>query len=92
MAKYLIEVPHEANMAACSRAVQVFLSSGSHFLVNADWGCGDGEHKAWMIVDVENKEQARSIVPSFYQPETKIVALNRWRPEKNDEDQRYHKS
>jgi RES domain-containing protein len=90
MAKYLIEVPHEANKVACERAIQVFLSSGSHFLVNAEWGCGDGEHKAWMIVDVENREQARLIVPPFYRPETKIVVLNRWRLGEGDEVLPHH--
>ena len=78
MAKYLIEVPHEANKEACDRAIRVFMDSGSHFLVNAEWGCGDGEHKAWMIVDVENKDQARLIVPPFYRPQTRIVGLTRW--------------
>jgi hypothetical protein len=92
MAKYLIEVPHEAKMAACVRAVQVFMTSGSHFLANADWGCEDGEHKAWMIVEVEDKEQARSIVPPNYRSEAKIVTLKRWWPEDVDEATRYHGS
>jgi len=78
MAKYLIEVPHGAEKGECVRAVQIFLNSGSHFLAGADWGCFDGEHKAWMIVDVENKEQARSIVPPSYRPQATIVALNQF--------------
>jgi len=51
MEKYLIEVPHEATKAACVNAVRVFLQTGSHFLANADWGCHDGEHKAWLLVE-----------------------------------------
>ncbi|UCB46303.1 MAG: hypothetical protein JSV25_02445 [Spirochaetota bacterium] len=43
MARYLIEVLHEAQGAACARAIKTFLQSGSHFLMNADWGCMDGE-------------------------------------------------
>jgi hypothetical protein len=78
VSKYLIEVPHDKEMMECARAVQVFLSTGSHFLANAEWGCADGEHKAWMIVEVENREQARSIVPPNYRSQAKIVTLVRF--------------
>jgi hypothetical protein len=76
MDKYLIEVPHEPTKSACLNAVRVFLQTGSHFLRQADWGCLDGEHKAWLIVEVENKDQARQIVPSLFRSDAKIVKLN----------------
>jgi hypothetical protein len=78
MARFLIEVPHDAEKAACARAIQAFLLTGSHFLANADWGCKDGEHKAWIIVDVESKEDARSVLPPSLRPEAKIVRLSRY--------------
>lgn len=76
MEKYLIEVPHEATKSACNNAVSVFLQTGSHFLRQAEWGCHDGEHKAWMIVEVDNKGQALQIVPSLFRAETKIIKLH----------------
>jgi hypothetical protein len=76
--KFLIEVPHESDSVACSRAVQVFLSTGSHFLSNADWGCKDGVHSAWMIVEVESKAEALGIVPPGFRAGTRIVGLNRF--------------
>jgi len=88
--KYLIEVPHDSHKVACAVAAQIFLTSGNHFLANADWGCEDGEHKAWMIVEVENKEEARSIVPPSYRPQAKIVALNRFQLEEIDKVLRHH--
>lgn len=78
MAKFLIEVPHAAEMRACARVVQIFLKSGSHFLTHADWGCMDGEHKAWIIADVQDKEEACSIVPPAFRAEAKIVKLNKF--------------
>jgi hypothetical protein len=75
-AKFLIEVPHEANTVACAKVVDVFLHSGSHFLSRADWGCRDGVHSAWMIVDVDSKDEARRIVPPLFRPEARIVQLN----------------
>jgi hypothetical protein len=78
MAKFLIEVPHEPERLACARVVHTFLSSGSHFLAQADWGCEDGNHSAWMIVDVNSKDDARAIVPPPLRPEARIIGLNKF--------------
>ena len=76
MRRFLIEVPHEAERVACARVVEVFLKTGSHFLTHADWGCMDGEHKAWIIAEVESKEEARAILPPALRSQAKIVQLN----------------
>jgi hypothetical protein len=78
VAKFLIEVPHKPERVACARVVQTFLSSGSHFLAQADWGCADGNHSAWMIVDVDSKEDARAIVPPPLRAEARIIGLNKF--------------
>lgn len=75
MSRFLIEVPHGPAVTECNRAIEVFLRTGSHFLTRADWGCPDGEHKAWLIVDVETKDEARSIVPPDYRPQARVVQL-----------------
>ena len=91
MKKFLIEVPHGADEDACNHAIQVFLQTGSHFLTNAQWGCKDGEHKAWMIVDVENKEEARFIIPPYFRPSAKIIQLVTFSPkEMIDASKDYH--
>ncbi|MFI5177074.1 MAG: hypothetical protein ACHQO8_00835 [Vicinamibacterales bacterium] len=78
MPKFLIEVPHDANIQACLHVAQVFLSSGSHFLTHADWGCADGQHSAWLIVDVDSKDEARAIVPVAFRDQAKVVGLNKF--------------
>jgi hypothetical protein len=91
MGKFLIEVPHGDDTLSCVRAIQIFLTSGSHFLTHAEWGCEDGEHKAWLIVDVDSKESARQILPSSYRAEAKITGLSRFSMEQMDETLRkYH--
>jgi hypothetical protein len=75
MARFLIEVPHEDDRVECARAIQVFLQTGSHFLVNADWGCLDGEHKAWIILEGDSKEDILSVLPLEVRPQAKIVKL-----------------
>jgi hypothetical protein len=78
MPRFLIEVPHDADVAACAAVVETFLKTGSHFLTNADWGCMDGEHKAWLVVDVADKDEARSILPPAFRADARIVALNKF--------------
>jgi hypothetical protein len=91
MSRFLIEVPHGEDVIACTRAIEIFLSSGSHFLTHADWGCRDGEHKAWLIVDVENKESARQILPPSLRSDAKIVRLTKFiRDEADGRIRSYH--
>ena len=79
MPKFLIEVPHEADTLACARVVQVFLATGSHFLTNAEWGCMDGVHSAWIVVDLDSKEEARGIVPPAFRADARVTRLTRFR-------------
>jgi hypothetical protein len=90
MAKYLIEVHHEQDKLACEHTVAIFLSSGSHFLTNAEWGCLDGEHKAWFFLDVNSKEEALQIVPPAYRKDTKIIQLNKFRIKDIETFEKHH--
>lgn len=91
MPKFLIEVPHEAETTACARAVDVLLKSGSHFITRADFGCRDGVHKAWLVVEVGTKEEARAIVPVAVRSQAHVVQLNRFTIEEIDELLRHHR-
>lgn len=78
MARFLIEVPHDATPGECGRAVELLLGSGSHFVSEAEWGCSDGVHKGWMIVDVDSKEDAALCVPPVYRSRATIVRLTKF--------------
>ena len=78
MPRYLLEVPHSADPAACAMAVKVFLETGSHYLSNADWGCFDGVHKSWIIMEANSKEEARLVLPPSFRPQATIVGLNKF--------------
>jgi hypothetical protein len=90
VARYLIEVPHEEEVVACARVVEIFLKTGSHFVTHTDWGCKDGEHKAWIIMEVDNKEDARRILPPAFRSQAKIVSLNKFSMEEIDDLLRHH--
>ncbi len=78
MTKYLVEVSHNPEKINCLRAVQILMSTGNHFLTHADWGCFDGVHKAWFVMEVDNKEEALRIIPPLYRKDTTITALNKF--------------
>jgi hypothetical protein len=78
MERFLIEVPHPADKVACLQAIKLLLETGSHFLTNAEFGCMDGEHSAWIIVEAESKEEARAILPRPYRMDSKVTQLCRF--------------
>lgn len=78
MPRYLIEVPHEAETVACARAAKLLLQTGSHYLTHADFGCKDGDHRAWIIVDADSKHEARNTLPAAYRAMASIVGLNKF--------------
>ena len=78
MARFLITVPHPPETLACARVVDIFLKTGSHWVTNADWGCKDGDHTAWLIVDADDKDEARQILPAAFRADARIVRLNKF--------------
>ncbi len=90
MARFLIEVPHKAEKVECARAIQILLRTGSHFMTHADWGCLDGVHKGWIIIELESKQEARSILPPAYRSQAKIVELNKFTMEEIEEILHHH--
>ena len=75
MPKYLIEVPHGDDRISCQRKAKIFQASGSHFITHVDWGCSDGDHKAWMIVEIESKKAALQILPYIYRTRAKVTQI-----------------
>jgi len=90
MPKFLIEVEHDEDMLACAQVVESFLQYGSHFAARADWGCGDGVHKAWITVETDTREEARNILPPGYRARANIIKLNKFSMEEIDEILKQH--
>ena len=92
MKKFLIEVPHGADKKSCDQAIMIFSQTGSHFLTHAEWGCLDGEHKAWLLVEVENKDDARFILPSLFRSTAKITQLTTFTASDILEPDKFHRA
>ena len=78
MPRFLVEVPHEAETVACARAAKVLLQTGSHFVTHADFGCLDGDHRAWIVLEGDSKSQVRNMLPVPYRSKALIVGLNKF--------------
>jgi len=78
MNKYLIEIQHGGDRASCLRAIEVFFASRSHLVSSVEWGCMEGENKAWLIIKTENKEDAIRVVPEAYRQNAKITKLHKF--------------
>ncbi len=92
MPRFLIEVPHEPAAGECARAAETFLRTGSHFLSRADWGCMDDDHRAWLIVEVDSREEARGIIPPAFRSHAKVVQLNAFTLAQVEELRRHHRA
>lgn len=92
MDRFLIEVPHPEETLACARAVEILLKTGSHYLTRADFGCRDGVHKAWIIVEVDGKDEARRILPPAYRSQARVVKLCKFSIEEIEEIMRHHRA
>ena len=78
MNKYLIEVSQSSYKISNMRASYIFKRSGSHFVTHADWGFHDGEYKAWLVAETENKREAMRILPSAYRQSAKIILIEKF--------------
>jgi hypothetical protein len=50
----------------------------------------DGVHKAWIIMEMENREQAREILPPAYRARATITQLNAFTMDQIEEMGRHH--
>lgn len=85
-------MPHESETVACTRAIEILLESGSHYVTQADFACKDGVHKSWILVDVDDREEARNIVRPAYRRQASIVALCKFDMKELDDLITYHEA
>jgi len=50
----------------------------------------DGDHRAWLIVEVDSKEDARRVLPPAFRSQARIVGLNKFSLEQIEESLLHH--
>jgi len=78
MKRYLVVSHHTAE--DCVKALKETLAIG--YLTHFDWGCKDGAHTGWAVLEAESKSQALMSVPTFLRPSAQVVQLTKFDPEK----------
>ena len=78
MPRYLIELSHEDEHAACVKVLRAIERYGAHLLIKMDWGCKAGIHSGWLIAEVDSRDEAAQIVPPEFRKEARIVELNKF--------------
>lgn len=74
----MIEIPHEPTADACIKVVETFRETGAHFLTHADFGCADGVHVAWLIIEADDADEARLSAPPYYRDEANVIRLKHY--------------
>ncbi|MEW6510723.1 MAG: hypothetical protein AB1428_07145 [Bacteroidota bacterium] len=78
MKRFLVISNHTAE--DCTRAVKETLAIG--YLTHYEWGCKDGVHTGWAILEGDDKPQVLLSVPTFLRSQAQVVQLTQFRPEK----------
>ena len=74
MDRFLVESPHTTQ--DCKLAVKLVQSMG--YLNNFDWGCKDGVHTGWAVIDAENAVQVLGVVPAIVRNKARAVKLSKF--------------
>lgn len=77
--KYLIQSPHTKQ--ECLRELDEISAKGQKTLGQFFWGCGQGDHTGYAIVDVRSAGEARALVPEFIREKARIIELVQFTPE-----------
>ena len=78
MPRFLIEIRHSDEYEGCVKALDAIVNFGSHLVTNAEFGCEDGEHAGWLIVEVDTRAEALQMIPPKLRDGARIVQLRKW--------------
>ncbi len=79
MALYFITSKHEPE--ECLRALDEELEKGTGILEKFVYGCTEGDHTGYAIVDAKDKGEALSLVPAFLEDKACVGKVDKFTPE-----------
>ena len=78
MPRFLVETSHTSEHEGCVRALEVVTKYGSHLMTHTEWGCEDGVHSGWFVVDLNDRGEALQLIPPQYRASSRVVQLRTW--------------
>jgi hypothetical protein len=79
MSAYLVNSPHTAE--ECLGALDEVAASDKNALDNWYWGCMDGDHTGYEIVQASSRTEALKVVPENLRAKAKATKLNKFTAE-----------
>jgi hypothetical protein len=79
MARYLLTVPH--TYEECVAELDSVFAHSRELLGRFDWGCKDGEHVGWVVIEAGNEATARSLLPTNIRSKASVRLVNKFTPE-----------
>jgi len=74
--RFLVISPHTAG--DCKQALKEVNATG--YITHFDWGCMDGDHTGWVVLEAETMQQALMVVPAMQRNKAKTVKLVKFSP------------
>jgi hypothetical protein len=71
--KYLIQSPHTKE--ECLRELDELSAKGQKTLGQFFWGCSQGDHTGYAIVDAKSAVEAKRLVPDFISSKARVIEL-----------------
>jgi hypothetical protein len=85
MEKYLVVSEH--TLQDCVMAVDHFRKYHMNFMTHFEWGCKDGDHNAYAIIEAESHEHAVMAVPPAFRGKAKAIKVVRFTEDDFKKDQ-----
>jgi hypothetical protein len=76
--RFLIEAPHTP--ADCLAVLDTMAEQDKKLLAKTDWGCMSGDHTGYVVVEAENEQAARALLPEKMRASAKVIKLNKFTP------------
>ncbi|RJP17776.1 MAG: hypothetical protein C4529_14195 [Deltaproteobacteria bacterium] len=79
MERYFVDSPHTPQ--ECLRALDELLAKGPETLAKYEWGCMDGDHTGYAILEARSEAEVKENIPSFLAGKARVVKLNKFTPD-----------
>lgn len=79
MARYLVELPHTKE--DCLEALDSVVAFSNSLIDRIDWGCGNDVHTGWLLIEAQDANAAKMMVPTNIRDKAKAVQLNKFTSE-----------
>ena len=77
MDRFLVISPHTEK--ECAQALKQTLYAG--FITHFDWGCAQGEHSGYAIIEAHDAKEASLVLPPIQRMTAKVIRLQKYSPE-----------